>query len=500
MRKPIPEFSRRQLLGASASLPLAWSAAALLAQEEAESPPAQPAAGPPTQPKPGYTFNLEAKTIAPVGQPIEATLVNGTLPGPAIRYREGDMFRVLVNNRLKVPATVHWHGMIVPNYMDGVPGITQHPIGPGESVLYEYPLRQSGTYWYHSHYQFQEQTGLSGPLIVDARNEPHAYDHDVVVFMSDWLDQPPETVVPQLRMQQPPTAATKMRKPAGYPFPGDKPFEVDINYPGYLINGCPATNPWTLKVKRGDRIRLRLINGSAATFFRVALDGRELKIIAADGQAVEPVTVSNIVVGAAERYDAVVSVSESGSFTIHAAALGTDLQALGVIHTPGATPKPNTAKPTFTGTSGGMANYGALKAPFPTTLPDGPVRTIEVALGGQMMKYLWTMGGKLYAEMFSPDGDAEPLVVKEGERVRIRFTNSTMMYHPMHLHGHFFRMLPQPGAWDAPNAPLKDSVAVGPMQKVDIEFFADNPGKWFFHCHNMYHMAAGMARVVQYKM
>jgi multicopper oxidase len=492
------DLTRREILGAAAALPLTWSTSTLLAQDSPASG-AQPAPRPPTQTKPDYTFNLAAKTIAPVGNPIEVTLVNGTLPGTEIRYLEGDMFRVLVNNRLNVPATVHWHGMIVPNYMDGVPDVTQYPIAPGESVLYEYPLRQTGTYWYHSHYQFQEQTGLSGPLIVEARNELHKYDHDVVVFMSDWLDQPPESVVPQLRMQQPPTAATKMTKPGGYTFPGDNPFEVDINYPGYLINGKPATDPWMLRVKRGDRVRLRLINGSAATFFRVTLDAHELQVIAADGQPVEPITVSDVVVGAAERYDALVTIGESGNFTLHAAALGTNLQALGVIYTDGSTPKPNTAKPTFTGKSGGMADYAALQAPFATMLPDGPVRQFDVALGGMMKKYLWTMGGKLYPEMFSPEGDAEPLTIKSGERVRIRFTNTTMMYHPMHLHGHFFRLLPQAGAWDAPNAPLKDSVAVGPMQKIDIEFFADNPGKWFFHCHNLYHMAAGMARVVQYE-
>jgi FtsP/CotA-like multicopper oxidase with cupredoxin domain len=335
--------------------------------------------------------------------------------------------------------------------------------------------------------------------VVEAKNEPHTYDHDVVVFMSDWLDQPPTTVVPQLRMQQPPTSATKMTKPGGYPFPGDKPFEVDINYPGYLINGKPANSPWTLKVKRGDRLRLRFINGSAATFFRVVLDGHELAVIAADGQPVKSTTVSNIVVGAAERYDVLVTIAETGSFTLHAAVLGTELKGLAVIHTDDVAPQPNTAKPSFTGKSGGMADYAALKAPFPTTLPEGPVRMFEIALGGMMKQYLWTMAGKLYREMYSPDGTAEPLVIKSGERVRIRFTNSTMMYHPMHLHGHFFRLVSKPGAWDEPNAPLKDSVAVGPMQKIDIEFFADNPGRWFFHCHNLYHMAAGMARVVQYE-
>ena len=115
-----------------------------------------------------------------------------------------------------------------------------------------------------------------------------------------------------------------------------------------------------------------------------------------------------------------------------------------------------------------------------------------------MSKYLWSMGGQYYPELFSPKGQAEPLKIQQGDRVRIRMTNSTMMFHPMHLHGHFFRLLPKPGAWDDPSAPLKDTVGVGPKQEIDIEFIADNPGSWFFHCHNLYHLASGMARVVRY--
>jgi FtsP/CotA-like multicopper oxidase with cupredoxin domain len=126
------------------------------------------------------------------------------------------------------------------------------------------------------------------------------------------------------------------------------------------------------------------------------------------------------------------------------------------------------------------------------------VKQFEIDLGGEMKKYLWSMGGEYFPELFSPDGKAKPLKIQYGDRVRIRLTNSTMMFHPMHLHGHFFRLLRQPGMWDDPLAPLKDTVGVGPKQKIDLEFIADNPGSWFFHCHNLYHLASGMARVVQY--
>ncbi|MCH2181781.1 MAG: multicopper oxidase family protein [Mariniblastus sp.] len=489
-------LSRRRLLQAGAGLPFALSAP-IMAQTPSPSPTEQEPEAVPVQAKPDYVCNLEQSTIAPLGVPTSATLINGSLPGTEIRYREGDMFRVLVNNRLAVPTSLHWHGMLVPNYMDGVPDVTQLPIGAGESVLYEYPIRQSGTYWYHSHYNFQEQTGMSGTLIVEAKDEPWSYDHDVVVTMSDWLNQEPEGIIPQFRGQQPETAAVKP-PPGDYKFPGDQPFNVDINYPGYLLNGRSNKSPWTQKVRAGDRIRLRLINASTSTFFQVMLDGHRMQVIAADGQNVDPIDVDNLVIATAERYDVLVTIGQSGSFSLRAAALGTSQQVVGVIHTADVAPQPNLEPAKFTGKSGGMANYSALKSPLPTTLPKGPVKEFEIDLGGEMNKYLWSMGGEYYPELFSPDGQAKPLEIRQGDRVRIRMTNSTMMFHPMHLHGHFFRLLPQAGAWDDPLAPLKDTVGVGPKQKIDIEFIADNPGSWFFHCHNLYHLASGMARVVQY--
>lgn len=496
MRPLNPRFSRRHLLRASAGLPFALSVPIMA--KTSDLPKTSSAQGSePSQVKPDYICNIEQKSIAPLGTPTNATLVNGSLPGTEIRYREGDMFRVLVNNRLQVPTTLHWHGMLVPNYMDGVPGVTQMPIGVGESVLYEYPIRQSGTYWYHSHYNFQEQTGMSGALIVEAKDEPYSYDHDVVVMMSDWLNQDPEGIIPQIRGEQPETAAVK--PPSGdYKFPNEKPFNVDINYPGYLINGRSNKSPWSRKVRAGDRIRLRLINSSTATFFRVKLDEHVMQIIAADGQNVEPVNVDNLVIATAERYDVLVTVCKSGSFSLHAAALGTNQQVVGVIHTADAAPRPNLNPVKFVSQGGGMANYSALKSLRPTTLPEGSVKQFEIDLGGEMKKYLWSMGGEYFPELFSPDGKAKPLKIQYGDRVRIRLTNSTMMFHPMHLHGHFFRLLRQPGMWDDPLAPLKDTVGVGPKQKIDLEFIADNPGSWFFHCHNLYHLASGMARVVQY--
>lgn len=452
----------------------------------------------PSAPKPDYVFDIESKSIAPLGKTTEAILVNGTNPGTEIRYTEGDMFKVLLNNTMQNPCTVHWHGMIVPNYMDGVPKITQYPLAPGQSVFMEYPLRQTGSYWYHSHYGLQEQQGLRGPLVIEEKRPEHDYDKDITVFMTDWLDQSPYGIIPQIRNERTQTSAVKTPVAGGEPFPGEKPFGIDVDYPGYLMNGKSLKDPWTMQVRQGDRLRLRLINGSTATFFRVDLEDHDMEIIAADGQPVVPITAGNVVIAIAERYDVLVTIKKSGSFTLNAAALGTKRKVAGVLHTPGASKKPTVGRPTWRGVSGGIADYAALKSPYPTILPEGPVRTFEIDLGGKMSGYLWSMANEYYPEMFVPEGDASPLQIRYQDRVRVRFTNSTMMYHPMHLHGHFYRVLSKPGAWDETHAPLKDTVAVGPGQTVDIEFYADNPGHWFFHCHNLYHLAAGMAREVVY--
>lgn len=499
MKRQKPRFSRREVMATGAALPfvVARPGAALAAAVSPKAPHEKPA--PPKAPAADYTLRISEESIAPLGKATNATLVNGVLPGPEIRYREGDMFRVLVENALQVPTTVHWHGLLVPNYMDGVPEVTQLPIAPRESVLYEYPLLQNGTYWYHSHYRFQEQTGLSGPFIIDARHEPYAYDREAVVFLADWLNQSPDGIIPQIRGEQKMTPAAQPVPPGGYPFPGKDPFAVDLNYPGYLMNGQSNEKPFTLEARKGDRIRFRLINGSTSSFFQVSLDDHELELIAADGQPVDPVRGKSLVIATAERYDFLVTLKRSGSFTLRAAALGTHGQVVGIVHTPDVAPKADTGRAVFEGPSLGVANYRALRSPYPTTLPDGPVQTFDIELGGLMKRYLWSMAGEYYPEPFVPEGNASPLRIREGQRVRVRFTNSTKMFHPMHLHGHFFRLLPKPGSWDDATAPLKDTVGVGPGEKVDIEFLADNPGSWFFHCHNLYHLAAGMARVVRYE-
>lgn len=501
--------SRRAVISAgAAALPLAIAGS--YASRSTADASSNGKAAPPTlagtragalAPRPDYVFSVDKQESAPLGVPVEALLVNGQNPGPEIRYREGDMFRVLLQNKMDVPMTVHWHGLIVPNWMDGVPEITQLPIGPKQSFFVEYPIVQAGSYWYHSHFELQEQSGLRGPFVIEEKRPAYDYDHDVTCFAADWLNQSPAGIVPQIRGEQPQTEAVK--EPTGdlYNLPGaNKPFNVDVNYPGFLLNAGSNKDPWTFACKAGDRLRLRLINGSTATTFRVALDGHEMTIIETDGNPCEPVTVDNLTICTAERYDVLVTIKESGSFSLHWACLGQANQVVGVIHTGDVKPVPNFERPDFSGRAGGLPDYAALRSPYDTTLPEGPIKTFELELGGMIQKYLWSLSGKYYPELYVPESVAEnvPLNIEYGDRVRVRLTNKTMMVHPMHLHGHFFRLLAKPGNWGQGNAAMKDTVGVAPGQHVDFEFLADNPGHWFFHCHNLYHLAAGMARVFHY--
>jgi FtsP/CotA-like multicopper oxidase with cupredoxin domain len=449
-----------------------------------------------------YGFRVGPTILNPDGKAaVPGVTVNGQYPGPEIRVREGTTVRIEVDNGLDAsPTAIHWHGLLLPAGMDGVPDVSNAPIAPHRVYLYEYPLLQSGTYWYHSHWQFQEQIGLAGPFVIEAKDEPLRVDHDAVVMLGDWLYRSPSAVFAELRkgapdqkrptmdMKMPPATDMKtqsgmdMKPQQGAPAAADL---SDIRYDAFLLNGRGSQDPWTLAARPGERVRLRIINGGASTYFRIRLDGHPLQVTHADGLAVEPVTVDHILMGMAEIYDVVVSLSASGSYTLHAVAQDGSGQAIGVLHTPDVAPKPNLEQPAFDGRA---LAYTDLRAVAPTTLPDGPVRPFTLALQGDMKAYVWTINGQVYPK-------TDPLLIRHGDRVRIEMVNQTMMWHPMHLHGHFFRVLQGAGE----RAPLKHTVNVPPRETVRIEFTADNPGQWIFHCHNLYHLEAGMARVFEYE-
>lgn len=440
-------------------------------------------------PRPGpteYDFTVTEQPLAPDGaQPVPAVTVNGTIPGPEVRVREGERLRVLVRNGLAdSPTTIHWHGVLVPAGMDGVPDISNAPIPSRQTYVYEYPIRQTGTYWYHSHFGFQEQQGMYGAFVIEEAHDAVHADRDAVVLLGDWLHEPPAAVFAALQKGKAPPAAGEGRKPmAAMAMQGGADLS-DVEYPSFLLNGRAAAAPWSMEVRPGERVRLRLVNGGTSTYFRVQLDGHELEVTHADGLAVQPVTVDEILMGMGETYDVVVKIARAGSFTLHAVAQDGSGQAIGVLHTSGVTPSPATAMPP---PAGRVLAYAQLRAPQPTTLPDGPVKTFRLPLRGDMKSYVWTIDGQAWPK-------ADPLTIAPGDRVQVELVNQTMMWHPMHLHGHFFRVLN--GAGDF--CPLKHTVNVAPGATLRFEFTADNPGRWFFHCHNLYHLEGGMAREFVY--
>ncbi len=442
-----------------------------------------------------YVLKIDEADLNPDGQKVVPAIVaNGTLPAPEIRVKEGELLRIQVENYLpNEPTSIHWHGILVPAVMDGVPDISTAPIDPARVFIAEYPILQSGTYWYHSHYDLQEQRGLAGAFIIEPRHETVAYDRDYVVLLSDWLYASPAEVFENLRkggtMKGDMGTAggmNGMKMPSTGGEMGAKPDLSDVKYDAFLLNGKGNQDPWTCVGKRGDRIRFRIINGGSSTYFRFMIDGHALQITHADGPAVRPVQVDNLLIGMGECYDAIVTVATSGSFTIRGVAQDGSGQAIGVLHTPDAAPKPNLAMPTFGGRQLSYANLIALQ---PTTLPPGPVREFTLDATGDMAKYIWSISDQIYP-------NAEPLLIQQGERVRVSMANKTAMWHPFHLHGHFFRLLTSEKE-DA-RYPLKHTANLAPGGTLRFEFTADNPGKWFFHCHNSYHLEAGMARVFVY--
>ena len=490
--------TRRGLIAAASLLPL--GATALAAGMKIEDVPRPGQTRPPGQVEPDYVLNIVNKTMNPLqtkgGDPYPAILANDLLPGTELRFKEGDNFRVLVNNRLMEPTTVHWHGMLVPNLQDGVPDITQAPIEPGNSIFYEFPIRQNGTYWYHSHVGLQEQQGLAGPMIIEPLVERHPVDRDYVVFLQDWINTSPYQMIPNIRngVARPGQGAGDVWQSSKVHQLDGKPWDVDVYPAGMLMNGMPRQSGPTFDAKPGERIRLRIIDGATSSFFRVQLAGHQMTVIAADSQPCVPFKVDNFILGPGERYDVLIDVKEEGAWELQAAGMGTPHSAIGTIRT---NKNKKMAQPNST-FGKKLLTYDMLSSPYETTLPEGPIKTFTLDLAGDMKRYLWSMGGEYFKEAFVPNPDASLLEIESGDRVRVIMPNKSRMAHPMHLHGHFYRVVPNGFDWDSPNLPMKDTVVSYPGDTTRFEFTADNPGNWFFHCHNLYHLASGMAREFRY--
>lgn len=510
---------------------------------------------------PDMTLDIRQAAVDFTGRARTAVTVNGGVPGPILRWREGESVLLRVRNQLDTVSSIHWHGLVVPYDQDGVPGLSFDGIPPRSEFTYRFPVKQSGTYWYHAHSRFQEQSGLYGAIVIAPKDgERHAVDREHVILISDWTDEDPERVYAKLRSRSDiynyaqPTVADFLRDARAKGVddamamrrmwnrmrmnPGDLADVSAATYT-YLVNGNAPAGNWTGLFRPGERVRLRLINGSSNSIFDLRIPGLRLSVVAADGQDVEPVTVDELRLSAAETYDVIVEPREDRAYTIFAQSIDRSGFARATLapregmrtDVPARDPRPRLAMRDMMGSmaddsgdGGGMVmahhastEYGPgvdMRVDMPRTNLDDPGtglrerkhrvltyadlhtiggaldkrepgRTIELHLTGNMERFAWSFDGVKYSA-------ATPVHFRRGERLRVRLVNDSMMNHPIHLHG----MWSEVESPDGEFLVRKHTVNVQPAQQVTYAVNADNPGRWAFHCHMLYHMEAGMFREV----
>ncbi len=518
--------------------------------------------------------------------------VNRSVPAPLIELWEGQEARLRVHNQLDEDTSVHWHGLLLPFQLDGVPGVSFPGIAPSESFEAHFPVRQSGTYWYHSHSGMQEQIGLTGPLVIHPAEPPRIpVDREYVVMLNDWTFEDPHRLMARLKssgdyynfdqhtvghlledVQKRGLAATLADRLAWKRMrmaPTDIADVTGATYT-YLMNGRHPAVGWEGLFKSGERIRLRVINASAMSYFNFRIPGLPMTVVAADGQEVEPVETDEFQLGVAETFDVIVEPRADSAYTLMAEAMDRSGYALGTLTSRagmraavpalrepprrsmmdmgmdhggmvgmdhGAANQKGMDHGVMPGMDHGAAGHGAMApAAGPTVTrhaPGGhgpgninvaemprdrlgergtglesvehrvltysqlrnvvpmrdrrpPSRTIELHLTGNMSRYMWSFDGVKYS-------DAEPIDIVLGDRIRLVLVNDTMMEHPIHLHGMFMEL--ENGQGD--RLPFKHTLSVLPASRVSLLLTADEPGRWAFHCHLLYHMDAGMFRVVR---
>ena len=485
-----------------------------------------------------YDLTIGEKFVNYSGKRVKALAINDQIPAPTLEFTEGDIAEIHVRNTLTEETSLHWHGILLPNEQDGVPYLTTTPIAPKGTHVFRFPIRQSGTYWYHSHSNLQEQRGLYGPFVIKKRDEPAMPTH--TVLLSDWTNEKPQEVMRSLKSANDwyaikkdavqsygeAAAAGAFKEKVKQEWTRMNAMDVsDVYYNAFLANGKLEDEP--AGFAPGSKVRLRVINGSASTYFWLQFAGGQMSVVASDGEDVQPVNVDRMLIGTAETYDVIITLPDSGSYEFRATAedrtgassvwlgSGEKVKApvlpklklfagmkmmnemadhkmkmsyqqmdMNEVMYPELDPDPNDPGKTPPVT----LNYAMLRSPK-STAPDpaAPVREMTFRLTGNMNRYMWSINDK-------PMSKSDKILIKKGEVVRVKLINDTMMRHPMHLHGHFFRVLNGQGD----HSPLKNVIDVMPMEEDDIEFIADQEKDWFFHCHILYHMMAGMGRVFSY--
>jgi len=516
-----------------------------------------------------YDLYVRDTIVNFTGKEKRAIAVNGQIPMPTLTFTEGDTAEIYVHNELNETTSLHWHGLFLPNKEDGVPYLTQMPIKPHTIHLYKFPIIQNGTHWYHSHSGLQEQIGMYGSFIMNKRKDDKTFRKGIddlptiPVVLSEWTNYNPKNVHRMLHNATDWFAIKKGTTQSYVEAIKQKHFKTklknewkrmlamdvsDVYYDKFLMNG--KNEHQLSQFKAGDKVRLRISNGGASTYFWLTYAGGKITVVANDGNDVEPIEVDRLIIAVSETYDVIVTIpNDSTSYEflatsedrINSASLyiGNGIKQLtsplpklkyfegmkmmnGMMKMNGDLDDMNMQmslnqmdmnvvmypeitgedKPKMSDMKMGAEqynsnklsdivtlNYAMLKSPTNTSLPkDAPVKELHFELTGNMNRYVWSLDNKVISE-------TDKILIKKGENVRIVIYNGSMMRHPMHLHGHDFRALNGQGN----NAPLKNIIDIMPMETDTLEFNANVEGDWFFHCHILYHMMSGMGRVFTYE-
>ncbi|MEF3365389.1 multicopper oxidase family protein [Methylocystis sp. 9N] len=456
------------------------------------------------KPEPVTILRVQRRNIEVNGKAASVLGVRQPDGAPGLVTEVGRRFRVRVDNELDAPTLIHWHGLAPPWRQDGVPGISGPPISPGASAEYDFPLRFGGTFWMHSHEGLQEQSLLSAPLIIrDGRDPPGR--QEATIMLADFSFTPAAQIYAELRKRNGRPASLT---PSGAAKSGTSPSKVprvdgvdkrgeakgpdlnDVRYDAFLANERTLADPETIRVEPGEPILLRVINSSSMSAYHLDLGALSGELVAVDGFRVRPVPGQRFPIAVAQRLDILVKVPRRpAAFPVRAILEGERRQT-GVILVAGRAPvsrvSENALKPSPALT---LDLERRLRAAAPLASPK-PDRTHQVDLTGEMNGYVWSING------VSWNKDVPPLAVAEGERVELVLQNKTRMSHPMHLHGHQFQVVEIDG--ERFSGAVRDTVLVTPGSRVVVEFDANNPGWWAFHCHLLYHQAAGMFATVRY--
>jgi len=525
-----------------------------------------------------YDLYVKDTMVNFTGKEKRAIAVNGQIPMPTLTFTEGDTAEIYVHNLLNETTSLHWHGLMLPNKEDGVPNLTQMPIEPNTTHRYRFPIIQNGTHWYHSHSGLQEQIGMYGNFVMLKKQTDPTFRKGIddlpaiPIVLSEWTDYKPENVHRMLHNASD-WFAIKKNTVQSYGEAIDAghfktkiknewkrmlAMDVsDIYYDNILINGRSNTDVNGIdgkQLKAGDKVRLRISNGGASSYFWLTYAGGKITVVANDGNDVVPIEVDRLLIAVSETYDVVVTIpAENTAFEFLVTTedrtnsasyyIGNGIKQLvmplprlkyfegmkmmngmmtmnGELNDMGMKMSLNQMDmnvvmyPEITGDKkkkpahnmGDMnmtedhynsnklsdittLNYAMLQSPTKTNLPkDAPVKELRFELSGNMNRYVWSLNNKVISE-------ADKILIKKGENVRIVLYNGSMMRHPMHLHGHDFRLLNGQGDF----APLKNVVDIMPMETDTLVFNANAEGDWFFHCHVLYHMMSGMGRVFSYE-